>query len=593
VRLHENIKVELETYGRENSRPIVKPIMLVIARNTAHAATLIRLIQSGAFFEGRFADKVIQVDSSVKEDETVARLLRIEKPDEPTEIVIHVNMLKEGWDINNLYTIVPLRAAHARTLIVQSIGRGLRLPYGERTRNAALDRLYIVAHDRFQEIVDEANRPGSAVRVQQLVLTDEQLRQKLTAVVAPPLLEIKLRLAAEDPIYNRAEGLQEQQIAYPAEAQDIIRRLYDIVHGNGPGRAAVSSLSQLQKPDLQAALFREVMREHALRVANASIAERIVGDAIDTIIRYSVDIPRIVVEPISGRKFGDAPFTLDLSEMRYEPPTETLWATHLRTGESERIRARPANHGDEGLEDLVVTALVEFDDVAYDQCADLLYDLAAQVVRHLSRDVEPEDVRRILRLHHPEIARSVHAQMQNRVRNDAPGRNFNIIGLSALKPITYTVDSKEAPFDFRSPPWDKSAIARHLYCGFSRCLYRFQKFHSDPERVLALILDRETSKWFKPAKGQLQLFYRSETGDREYQPDFVAETEDQIYMIEAKARNQMKDPDVLAKRDAGLAWCGRASNHAKSCGGKPWTYLLIPHDVIAENVTIKGLAERW
>ena len=79
--------------------------------------------------------------------------------DEPTEIVIHVNMLKEGWDVTNLYTIVPLRAANARTLIEQSIGRGLRLPYGKRTGVTAVDRLNIVAHDRFQEIVDEAKKP--------------------------------------------------------------------------------------------------------------------------------------------------------------------------------------------------------------------------------------------------------------------------------------------------------------------------------------------------------------------------------------------------------------------------------------------------
>ena len=57
----------------------------------------------------------------------IARLLKVEQTDEPTEIVIHVNMLKEGWDVTNLYTIVPLRAANARTLIEQSIGRGLRL----------------------------------------------------------------------------------------------------------------------------------------------------------------------------------------------------------------------------------------------------------------------------------------------------------------------------------------------------------------------------------------------------------------------------------------------------------------------------------
>jgi type III restriction enzyme len=40
-------------------------------------------------------------------------------------------MLKEGWDVTNLYTIVPLRAANARILIEQSIGRGLRLAYGK------------------------------------------------------------------------------------------------------------------------------------------------------------------------------------------------------------------------------------------------------------------------------------------------------------------------------------------------------------------------------------------------------------------------------------------------------------------------------
>ena len=92
-------------------------------------------MQSDQFFEGRYKDKVIQVDSSrtgAEEDEMVQRLLAVESADEPTEIVIHVNMLKEGWDVTNLYTIVPLRAANARILIEQSIGRGLRLPYGKR-----------------------------------------------------------------------------------------------------------------------------------------------------------------------------------------------------------------------------------------------------------------------------------------------------------------------------------------------------------------------------------------------------------------------------------------------------------------------------
>jgi len=131
IYLHENIKAELETYAIQTGKQIVKPFMLVIARDTSHASKLMELIQSDEFSEGNYKHKVIQVDSSktgAQEDEMVERLLKVEHTDEPTEIVIHVNMLKEGWDVTNLYTIVPLRAANSKILIEQSIGRGLRLP---------------------------------------------------------------------------------------------------------------------------------------------------------------------------------------------------------------------------------------------------------------------------------------------------------------------------------------------------------------------------------------------------------------------------------------------------------------------------------
>ncbi len=79
----------------------------------------------------------------------------------------------------------------------------------------------------------------------------------------------------------------------------------------------------------------------------------------------------------------------------------------------------------------------------------------------------------------------------------------------------------------------------------------------------------------------------------EYQPDFVAETVDCIYMLEPKARNEMTAPDVLAKKEAAVLWCSRATAHAQSNGGKPWKYVLIPHDVIAENMTLAGLVSRF
>ena len=132
-----------------------------------------------------------------------------------------------------------------------------------------------------------------------------------------------------------------------------------------------------------------------------------------------------------------------------------------------------------------------------------------------------------------------------------------------------------------------------LFGGFQRCLYPTQKFQSDTERRLALILDREALKWFKPARGQFQMYHKPGTDHLEYQPDFVAETTDGLYMLEAKARNDMHDPEVQAKQDAAVQWCHQATRHTVSYGGKLWSYLLIPHDAITENMTLVGLASQY
>jgi type III restriction enzyme len=55
-----------------------------------------------------------------------------------------------------------------------------------------VDRLNIVAHDKFQEIIDEANRPDSAIRLQAVVLDDAELGQKTVTVVSQTHLATKL-----------------------------------------------------------------------------------------------------------------------------------------------------------------------------------------------------------------------------------------------------------------------------------------------------------------------------------------------------------------------------------------------------------------
>lgn len=87
VILHEHVKAELQVHADQHGLARVKPFVLVVAQDTAHAGELEALIKRPDFFEGRYADKVITVHSNQRgeeKDETVAALLRIESPDEPT-----------------------------------------------------------------------------------------------------------------------------------------------------------------------------------------------------------------------------------------------------------------------------------------------------------------------------------------------------------------------------------------------------------------------------------------------------------------------------------------------------------------------------
>ena len=596
VRLHENVKVELETYARQTGREIVKPFLLVIARDTTHAGHLLQAIQADRFFDGRYKDKVIQVDSSrtgAEEDEMIQRLLAVESTEEPTEIVIHVNMLKEGWDVTNLYTIVPLRAANARVLIEQSIGRGLRLPYGKRTGVTAVDRLNIVAHDRFQEIIDEANRPDSKIRLEQVVIDPERDYQRMTTVVAQPVVEQHIGLTATAGGVGAAgEGEMKPVFSTDAERK-IAQTAYNIIKEC----EHLPSSAHLVSEEVAEFICRRVEEQIAPgqleleAIAGKPDIAAIVAKTTELVVQNTIDIPRILVVPKGVVTLGYHDFTLDTRSINYQPVARDLLIQHLRTNQQETLSAVGGGERENRLEDYLVRALIDFDDVSYDDHADLLYGLAGQMVRHLRSYLSEDDVQNVLQYYQKEIARFIHSQMQEHQWESAVEYEVQVSkGFAALRKSAYTVFTEPVQH-FRQTVADKGKIGQLIFGGFQRCLYDMQKFDSDSERKFAVILEVDPSvqRWFRPARGQFQIFYKLGNEHAEYQPDFVVETTDRIYLCETKARSDMATPEVLAKKAAAGTWCGHATNHARSYGGKPWKYLLIPHDVIAENMTLEGI----
>ena len=231
---------------------------------------------------------------------------------------------------------------------------------------------------------------------------------------------------------------------------------------------------------------------------------------------------------------------------------------------------------EERLENYVVRGLVDFDDVSYDEQADLLYDLAGQVVSHLRSYLTEEEAGKVLQFHQRALCALIHAQMHE------PGHYWERAeggyevkvshGFTALRRSAYTADAGDPVHDYRDgargQDQDRPDAVRRLRA--SACI-GVQKFQSDTERRFAVILERDAIRWFKPAQGAVpDLLPRRLEPPQQYVPDFVAETETELLMVETKARNEMATPEVAAKRQAAEEWCVNASAHAATYGGKPW-----------------------
>ncbi|EPD3396123.1 MULTISPECIES: DEAD/DEAH box helicase [Klebsiella] len=597
IRLHETTKVELLTYARENGVKVVKPFMLVIARDTTHAGQLLSLLESEAFYAGRYQGKVIQVDSSrsgAEEEKMIARLLAVENINEPTEIVIHVNMLKEGWDVTNLYTIVPLRAANARTLIEQSIGRGLRLPYGKRTGVAPVDRLNIVAHDKFQEIIDEANRSDSPIRLKQVILDAPNAYDKKVSVQVSS--KAMTRLGLTDSLELTSNMPETVPIFTTERERQAARVVMEVIGKYEVKSELVPTSSALLTPEVQAVILAEVAERlkpvqgelHDDNDKNSTVFDlsAVVAKTTETVVQQIIDIPRIAVVPTGEVTTGFRPFKLDITQLHLQPGEREIIIHNLHTNEQDTLESE-AGFKEQRLEDYIVHALVDYDDVDYFSHADLLYDLAGQMVQHLMSYLSEPEAISVLDRDRRLIAHTIHAQMMLHFREEATEYQVQVSrGFTELKPCNYTAASGQVAHNFRETLNELGRIKQILFSGFTRCLYPLQKFDSDTERRFAVLLERDALKWFKPAKGQFQIYYKLGVEQPEYIPDFVAEMDSTILMVETKARTDINSQEVQAKASAAARWCKHATTYAATVGSKPWHYILVPHDEIVESKRI-------
>jgi len=607
VHHHDHVAVELDRYHRTAGAPKVTPFILIVAADTAEAKRLREFVESEKFFKGRFKGKVAEVHSNLRgeeSEEAMQRLVALEK-DGRTEIVIHVNKLKEGWDVTNLYTIVPLRASASEILTEQTLGRGLRLPFGRRVSKggddefSAVDRLTVIAHERFDDIVAKAKEPGSIVmRAIEIGEGCDVSTAGAMLVTAPSVAEM-IVTGAQPEIPGFAEqGRPAFVFNSPEEGKaaevtlEVIRR-YERKLGSAEALRETAVQQQIAEE------VRDLVRpvQGTLEgVVQAPRINEIVQKVAVTVADRTISIPQIVVLPKKQVTFTFEDFDLaDLQSINMRPIEDGLIIEDLRT-QARVYLARSIDDPREARpEDYLVRYLIERNEIDYDAHAALLYKLAGQVLERVRTYLtDPAEVENVLLRHGRQLADFIFAQMMNHYRETPLGEDdyeVNVTrGFMLLQAQPMNVSKGHRMRDFRQAVAPLSDTRKHVFGGFKKCCYPLQKFDTDPERRLAVTIDGDANveKWLKPGRNQFRIDYRS---GESYEPDFVVETRATMLICEVKARNELDDATVKAKAAAATKWCKTATEHAG--GAKPWRYLLIPDDQITGSATLEGLAARF
>ena len=588
INIHERTKVHLELYARNTNQQLVKPFILVVCRNIEHAKRTLHLIEE-ELFDGRYAGKVLQIDSSTKKNEDIEKLfVSLENTDNQIEIVIHVNMLKEGWDVKNLYTIVPLRAADAPILVEQSIGRGLRLPYGgKRTGDPDVDKLTVIAHENFEAVIAKAQDPSSVLsKYSYIELDDEELSAEPSKVVSvQTIIEVQQKKAIE-----AARTVIEKQEA--KQKYDAIRAVSEVIP---IANTQVKSITELAKPEVKA-----FIRNHAItaikekakqsdplfaeQIAAEQIAniDEVVDEAINTFIDATIEIPRMTVQKeVFKAEYQwfdlDARIGFDLPALQDE-----LIRVSIGAGEQsvETIQIQSGRKFETPI-NVIVSALIDYDDIDYDENSELLYHLASQALETISNNLEEKDtLAKVVHDFKKAIASSIYDQMKRHFVMQSTGYvKPKVLPFTGIVPQNVKEIEGYGRTNYQTviPP---SHLRKFIFTGYLKSYYTEYKFDSKTEHDFSFVLenDKKVLRWLRPAREQFSIYWSN--GSKRYEPDFIVETADVIYMVETKAAANVSTEEVQQKKAAAEEYCRHASEFTAENEGKPWKYIILPHDTI-------------
>lgn len=565
IKLLEYKERALNAWCAENDLPSVNPVMLVIAQDTAEADEYGEILCSDEFDGGRWKDAILVVHSSLNgeaKEKALADLDSVEEPTSAVRIIVSVGMLKEGWDVKNVYVIASMRASVSTVLTEQTLGRGLRLPFNTYTGREMLDTLEVLAHERYSELLEKRgvlNESFIDQRTRALLRVNSQGQQVVvsqTEYVATPVIEIgdvaqstpaagpipelpggpvvesledRLRVAQQD---DSAEGEPRPYAPRPTMPTLVLPRV------KRAATYAKFSLVQIDDLDPFTKLGRKIATDPDLELRRTKISARVI-EGPDGLRRTE-----IIRESATDRV--EAAATLfPLDTLRAELSRAVLTSASVEQRPEEARALRP-------IIDAFLTGMGEhLDD---EETAKLLSAFQSRAEARLIELIRSEQRKR---MSEPTWDWAVETVKLEKIRKSA----------RAIEPDT------RGPF-----------VKGGVYGPWKLGLYEYEWFDSKPERTVANIVDGvqdgTVTCWARLQRNDLPLVWNYD--GQEYNPDLVVVERDNMHwLVEVKMNKEISAADVLGKRRAAVTWANVVNASGKVAG--TWRYLLLSEDDIDQS----------
>jgi len=529
----------ITAYARATGAAPVNPVMLVIAKDIADADEYGSILKSREFFGGEYADAVLVVHSKAP-DEALAQLDEVEDPASPVRIIISVGMLKEGWDVRNVYVIASMRSSVSEILTEQTLGRGMRLPFGRYTGIEILDTLEVVAHERYEDLLKKAGvlneafvdfRIRAALRINaqgERVVVSETVMASTAPIISEGGGPRLLTDAAANPVVTTVEQRTAQVgDAVLAMKQPIARR----------ADAPTILIPVLRMSAIESSFtLADITDTDRFRKLGVALAQDPDGELARTLVSA-----RVIVGPDGVKR------------------TELV-----TSGAADRVQSIPTLFAEETLRGQLVDMVIGSPAVPArkDQRAavapliDAFYaGLGTEATELLSANLDRAGAR---------LVRLVAEEQRHYMA--APSYH-EVVELKTFNPTRATDKSTSGD---RFGAFSK-ALA---YEGWKRSLYPLEWFDSRPERTAANTVDDDdgVACWVRLHIGELPILWNS--AGQEYNPDLVViETSGVHWVVEVKMDKEMGSADVAGKRDAATRWANYVT--ADETAAVPWRYLLI------------------